>query len=159
MACIQNRVVRNLVTLEESASFADAARLMAERHIGSVGVRRGGKLIGLVTERELLAAMVSSADPGRTPLAKAMRADAPVVSVRATDGECAQLMRCRNTRHLAVRDGDEIVGVISMLDLVDLVVEDKQWSIDQLESYIRGGRSWQLSEPILTMFSHERAAS
>ena len=43
-----------------------------------------------------------------------------------------------------------------MLDLVDLVVEEKQWDIDQLESYIRGGRARQLSEPILTMFHHER---
>jgi hypothetical protein len=56
-------------------------------------------------------------------------------------------------------DGDEMVGVISMLDLADLVVEEKQWSIDQLESYIRGGRAWQLSAPINTPFSHEQAAS
>jgi CBS domain-containing protein len=159
MARIQNRVVRNVIALEETASCADAARLMAERHIGSVGVRRGAKLVGLVTERDLLAAMVVSADPGRTPLAKAMRSDTPTISVEATDAECAQLMRCRGTRHVAVKDGDEMIGVISLLDLVDLVVEEKQWSIDQLESYIRGGRAWQLSEPINTPFSHERAAS
>ena len=159
MACIQNRVVRNVISLEETASCADAARLMAERRIGSVGVRRGAKLIGLVTERDLLAAMVIAADPGRTPLAKAMRPDAPSISVGASDAECAQIMRCRGSRHLAVMDGEEMVGVISMLDLADLVVEEKQWSIDQLESYIRGGRAWQLSAPINTPFSHERAAS
>lgn len=155
MACIQNRVVRNVISLEETASCADAARLMAERRIGSVGVRRGAKLVGLVTERDLLAAMVISADPGRTPLAKAMRPDAPSISVRASDAECAQIMRCRGTRHLAVMDGDEMVGVISMLDLADLVVEEKQWSIDQLESYIRGGRAHELSHPIRTVFHHE----
>lgn len=159
MACIKNRVVRNVVSLDETASCEDAARLMAERRIGSVGVRRGGKLIGLVSERDLLSAFVLGGDPSRTALREAMRPGVPVISVQATDGECAQLMRNHGTRHLAVTDGDEIVGVISMLDLVDLVVEDKQWSIDQLESYIRGGRSWQLSEPILTMFSHEQPAS
>ncbi len=158
MACIQNRVVRAVVSLDESAPCREAARLMAERGIGSVGVRRGAKLVGLVTERDLVCAMGGGAHACHTTLGQVMRTDAPSVSPQATDRECAQLMRTGRTRHLAVKDGDEIVGVISMLDLVDLVVEEKQWSIDQLESYIRGGRAWQLSEPILTMFNHERAA-
>lgn len=159
MACIQNRVVRNVVALDETATCAEAARLMAERRIGSVGVRRGAELVGLVTERDLVSAISAGNDPSRTTLRLAMQPDAPVVSLGASDAECAQLMRTRCTRHLAVKDGDEIVGVISMLDLVDLVVGEKQWSIDQLESYIRGGRSWQLSEPIRTPFTHELPAN
>lgn len=158
MASIKNRVVREVVALDETATCADAARLMAQRRIGSVGVRHGAKLVGLVTERDLVAAMSAGNDPSHTTLRLAMRADAPAVSLQASDAECAQLMRTRATRHLAVKDGDEIVGVISMLDLVDLVVGEKQWSIDQLESYIRGGRSWQLSQPIETPFSHERVS-
>lgn len=158
MACIQNRVVRDVIALDESATCADAARLMAERGIGSVGVRRGARLAGLVTERDLVAEMSRGTDPRQTALAQVLRPDAPTVSLRATDWECAQLMRTCCVRHLAVKDGAEIVGIISMLDLVDLVVGDKQWSIDQLECYIRGGRSRQLSEPITTPFSHEPAA-
>ena len=72
----------------------------------------------------------------------------PTVAPYATDRECASVMRNRRTRHLAVQEDGEVVGVISMLDLVDLVVAEKQWSIDQLESFIRGGRAGQLSEPI-----------
>jgi hypothetical protein len=68
-------------------------------------------------------------------------------------------MRSGRTRHLAVREGGEIVGIISLLDLVDLVVDEKQWSIDQLESYIRGGRARQLSEPMSNLFSHEAQAT
>ncbi|BDG01355.1 CBS domain-containing protein [Anaeromyxobacter oryzae] len=158
MVTIRDRVVRNIVCLAASATCDDAARVMSEHGIGSVGVRREGKLVGLVTERELVAQMAAGADPSRTTLGEAMRAQVPAVSADATDAECAQLMRSRRTRHLAVKEGGEIVGVISMLDLVDLVVEEKQWSIDQLESYIRGGRASQLSEPIVTMFHHERMA-
>lgn len=158
MACIQNRVVRNVVSLDASASCADAARLMSERGIGSVGVRQGGALVGLVTERDLLTALVGGAAPALTSLHAAMRADFPTVPPQATDAECAQLMRTRQTRHLLVKEGAQLIGVISMLDLVDLVVEEKQWSIDQLESYIRGGRTWQLSQPITTLFAHQRAA-
>ncbi|WP_242342335.1 CBS domain-containing protein [Anaeromyxobacter terrae] len=158
MACIENRVVRAVVSLDESATFREAAHLMAERGIGSVGVRRGAKLVGLVTERDLVAAMGGGAHACHATLGQIMRTDAPSVSPQATDRECALLMRTGHTRHLAVKEGGEIVGVISMLDLVDLVVEDKQWSIDQLESYIRGGRAGQLSQPIMTLFSHGRAA-
>lgn len=158
MASIQNRVVRNVISLDASASCADAARLMTERGIGSVGVRQGEALAGLVTERDLVAALVSGADPASTSLRAVMRADFPVVPALATDAECAQLMRTRHTRHLLVREGAALVGVISMLDLVDLVVAEKDWSIDQLESYIRGGRTFQLSQPITTMFDHQRAA-
>jgi CBS domain-containing protein len=158
MACIENRVVRNVVSLDASASCAEAARLMTERGIGSVGVCQGGALIGLVTERDLVAALVGGADPAYTTLRTAMRADFPTVGVSATDVECAQLMRVRQTRHLLVREGEALVGVISMLDLVDLVVQEKQWSIDQLESYIRGGRTFQLSQPLTNMFNHQRAA-
>ncbi|HET8733443.1 MAG TPA: CBS domain-containing protein [Anaeromyxobacteraceae bacterium] len=158
MAFIENRIVRTVVSLDASASCAEAARLMTERGIGSVGVRQGGALIGLVTERDLVAALVGGADPAFTTLRVAMRADVPTVEASATDAECAQLMRVRRTRHLLVREGEALVGVISMLDLVDLVVQDKQWSIDQLESYIRGGRTFQLSQPITSMFDHQRAA-
>lgn len=158
MACIENRVVRNVVSLDINATFKDAAALMAERGIGSVGVLRDGKLVGLVTDRELVEAVALGAHPARSPLAGAMRADFPAVTPQSTDAECAQLMRKHRTRHLLVKEGEALVGVISMLDLVDLVVEEKQWSIDQLESYIRGGRAWQLSAPMTTLFTHEHVS-
>jgi CBS domain-containing protein len=154
MASIQNRVTRTVVALDDTACCAEAARLMTERGIGSVGVRRGGVLAGLVTERDLVAAIARGVDPTEAPLAVVLRPDFPAVAPQATDAECAHLMRARRTRHLAVREGGALVGVISMLDLVDLVVEEKQSDIEQLESYIRGGRAHQLSEPITTLFSH-----
>jgi CBS domain-containing protein len=153
MAIIRDRVTRRVICLAASATCDDAARVMTEHGIGSVGIRREGKLVGLVTERDLVAQMAAGADPTRTTLEEAMRPQIPSVAADATDAECAQLMRSRRTRHLAVQEGGEMIGVISMLDLVDLVVAEKQWSIDQLESYIRGGRARQLSEPIRTVFT------
>ncbi len=157
MARIESHVVRTVVSLDENATCAQAARLMADRGIGSVGVRRGVKLVGLVTERDLLTAVAGGAAPDRTPLARAVPAQLPTVPVSANEREAAEQMRAHHTRHLAVVEGGEIVGVISLLDLVELVVEDKQWSIDQLESYIRGGRAEQLSAPLRTIFTHPPA--
>jgi CBS domain-containing protein len=154
MACIQKRVVRNILSLDESASCGDAARCMFDHGVGSVGVRRGARLVGLVTERDLLTAVARGQAADATPLREAMSADLPAVSPLATDRECAQLMRSRHTRHLAVKERGEIVGMISMLDLVDLVVEEKQGQVEELESYIRGGRALGLSQPTRTIFEH-----
>jgi CBS domain-containing protein len=159
MASIRDRFVRNVVCLAASATCDDAARVMAHHGIGSVGVRRLGRLVGLVTDRDLVAQLAAGADPAETTLEQAMRPELPAVSADATDVECAKLMRAKRTRHLAVREGAELVGVISMLDLVDLVVAEKQASIDELEAYIRGGRAMALSEPIRTVFHHEPVAA
>ncbi len=156
MACIQNRVIRNVIAVAESVSCAEAARVMAEHGIGSVGVRRGDKLLGVVTGRDLLRFLAGSADARRSPIAAALRPDAPTVSAQASAQECAQLMRSHRTGHLAVEDAGEIVGVISLLNLSDLVVEDKEWKINQLQSYILGGHAQQLSQPITTLFNPGR---
>ena len=79
MASIEKRFVREVVSLDATATCSEAARLMAQRGIGSVGVRRGGKLVGLVTERDLVAAVVGRVDPDRTTLGEAMRADQPTI--------------------------------------------------------------------------------
>ena len=154
MARITNHVVRTVVSLDGTATCAEAARLMAERGIGSIGVRAGAKLVGLVTERDLLAAVSAGADPERTPIGRALPPQLASVPPTATEREAAEAMRNHHTRHLAVVENGEIVGVISLLDLVELVVEEKQWSIDQLESYIRGGRAAQLSSPLQSVFTH-----
>lgn len=157
MARIQNHVVRAVVSVDETATCAEAARLMSDAGIGSVGVLRARKLVGLVTERDLLAVLGGGADPARTAVGRALPAELAAIPPGASEREAAEAMREHRTRHLAVVDHGEIVGVFSLLDLVELVVEDKQWSIDQLESYIRGGRAAQLSAPLRTVFTHDHA--
>jgi CBS domain-containing protein len=154
MACIGNRMVREVVSLEATATCAEAARTMATVGIGSVGVTAAGKLVGLVTERDIVCKLAAGVDAGETPLRALLRAEQPTVSPCASDRECAATMRAHRTRHVLVKDGEEIVGVVSMLDLADLVLEEKEWRIDQLETYIGGGRCEKLSEPVCSMFDH-----
>jgi CBS domain-containing protein len=157
---IEKHVVRQIVALEETATLAEAAKLMAARGIGSVGVRRGGSLVGLVTDSELIAAISRGADPVTATLAAVLDPRRPTVTLSTSDRDCASIMRERRTRHLGVMEGGELVGVISMLDIVEMVVEDERWSIDQLEAYIRGGRAEQLSRPLDgSVFSHPAPAN
>ncbi len=158
MACIGNRMVREVVALDASASCAEAARKMSTVGVGSIGVTIGGTLVGLVTERDIVSHLGAGLDTFATPLAAILRPGQPAVSPCATDQECAALMRAHRTRHLLVKEGEAIVGVVSMLDLADLAVEEREARIDQLESYIGGGRCQQLARPVCSMFEHARAA-
>ncbi len=127
-----------VVALEGTASIGEAARTMASRKIGSVAVREGGEVVGLVTERDLLlAVLVRGADPGR-PLREAMRPEVPRVGAEASEDACAALMRDHATRHLLVEDRGQVVGVVSMRDVIAAMLHEKQYLIDQLATYING---------------------
>lgn len=159
MACIGDRMTREVVALDRSASCAEAARKMATVGIGSVGVTVGGTLVGLVTERDIVAHLAEGHDTFATSLGAILRPEQPSVSPCATDRECAAVMRAHRTRHVLVKDGEEVLGVVSMLDLADLVVEERESRIDQLESYIGGGRCQQLSKPVCSVFGRSAEAA
>jgi signal-transduction protein with cAMP-binding, CBS, and nucleotidyltransferase domain len=138
MATIEKQVTREVLALEDTTPCAEAARLMADRGVGSVAVRRGGRLVGLVTERDLVGRVLARGAAASTRIGEAMRTDLPTVSLAATERECAELMKKHFTRHLLVAEGGEVAGVISMRDVIQLMLDEKQYLIDQLQTYIDG---------------------
>jgi CBS domain-containing protein len=138
MATIERHVSRNVIALDASAPCVEAARLMTDKRIGAIGVREGGRIVGLVTERDLASRVVGRGDPGSIPIREAMRRDVPSVPATATESDCSNLMRDHYTRHLLVEDSGQVVGIISMRDVIRLMLDDKQWLIDQLQRYING---------------------
>jgi CBS domain-containing protein len=137
MSSIRKHVARKVVTLAADVPCREAARLMVEKKIGSIGIREDGRLTGLVTERDLVAAVVASGGDGTLPVGKAARA-LPRVSPEATEAECAELMRTHTTRHLLVEESGEVVGLVSMRDIIALMLDEKQFVIEQLNTYISG---------------------
>ncbi len=138
MASIRKHVTREIVTLEGSAPIRDAARLMADRKIGSVAVRDDGRIVGLVTERDLVVSVLARSGNANQPIREAMRSGLPRVGVDATEGECAAIMRDNTTRHLLVEERGQVVGVVSMRDIIQLMLDEKQFVIEQLQTYIEG---------------------
>ncbi len=144
MAIIEKRFNRDIVALDVSATVADAARVMADRRIGSVGVRKDGKVVGLVTERDLVFRGLAVGDTSKITLGEIARTDLPFVKPDTEDREVAEVMRRHYTRHVLVKDGTSVVGVVSMLDVLQLMLDEKEWLMGQLNQYIKGGRglSW-----------------
>ena len=138
MATIRKHVTRDIATLDANAPCREAARIMSDRKIGSVAVHVDGHVIGLCTERDLVVTVLARGGDGSQPVKEAMR-KLPRVEPTATETECAELMKRHVTRHLLVEELGEVIGVVSMRDLIQVMLDEKQFVIEQLNEYI--GRS------------------
>jgi signal-transduction protein with cAMP-binding, CBS, and nucleotidyltransferase domain len=138
MATIERHIARDLVSLPADASCREAARLMKERRIGAVAVTDSGHVIGLVAERDLALRVIGEGASGDCTVGEIVQRDGPAVGLRATEKQCADLMRANHVRHLLVREAEAVVGLISMRDVIVLMLEEKELVIQQLEGYISG---------------------
>jgi CBS domain-containing protein len=138
MATIRNHVTRDIVSVDADSPSRVAARLMADRRIGSVAVTEGGTIIGLATERDLVATVLARGNDGQMPIREAMRPGMPRVSPDESEGRAADLMKEHFTRHLLVEEKGQVVGVVSMRDIIQLMLDEKQFVIQQLSDYVTG---------------------
>ncbi|MGX5671693.1 CBS domain-containing protein [Thermomonas fusca] len=126
-----------IIAIGPEAPVIDAIRLMAERGIGALLVMQGARLAGILSERDYARKIVLQGRSSRdTPVRDIMTAE--VVSVAPGDSidHCMQLVTDRRIRHLPVVDAGEVVGVLSIGDLVKTVIELQRRDIDQLQRYI-----------------------
>jgi len=119
------------------APVLDAIKEMAQRGVGALLVMKNDKLLGVVSERDYARKVIlKSRSSSETPVSQIM--SFPVLTVRAdqTVNECMRIMTEHRVRHLPVVDGERVVGVLSIGDLVRAVLEEQQQTIAQLEQYI-----------------------
>jgi CBS domain-containing protein len=120
-------------------SVLEAVNLLAEKGIGALVVLDKGKLVGIVSERDFARKFEllhnSSLD---TPISQIMTANVITVSPRDTSQDCMQLMTDRHLRHLPVVAEGELIGLLSIGDLVKHTIAEQASLIQQLEQYIRG---------------------
>ena len=119
----------------------DALKLMAEKEVGALLVIEGTRLVGIISERDYARKVIlkgkSSLD---TPVKEIMTQKVIYVRPELTVEECMALVTEKHIRHLPVLEGDELVGVVSIGDLVKADIEAKVFMIKQLENYITGAR-------------------
>jgi len=121
------------------ASVYGALEVLAEKNIGALAVVDGGKLAGIVSERDYARKVVLADRSSRhTLVSEIMTAKVNTVAPTASIDECMELMTQRHIRHLPVLDGDELVGMISIGDVVKAVIADLAAMVEQLDAYIRG---------------------
>jgi CBS domain-containing protein len=133
--------VKGTETLSADLSLPvrEALVMMAENNVGSILVIADGKPIGLFEERAFTrAAAVQGQLALDGVIGDVMVSD--ILCVRSDTGieECMMLMTERRTRHLPVVDDDELVGIVSIGDILKQLIDDREVTIEHLERYIRG---------------------
>ena len=126
-------------SIRPSASVYEAVALMAEKNVGALLVMDGEKIVGMVTERDYARKVVLMSRSSRdTPLRDVMTPAVIYVRPDQTTEDCMALMTQSRIRHLPVIDGDKLVGLISIGDLVKSIMSEQTFIIEQLQNYISG---------------------
>jgi CBS domain-containing protein len=108
----------DVLTVEPTASLGEAARAMRRRNVGAAVVFDGDRLVGIFTERDLLRAIADSRHPDVGQVQSYMTADPVTLPPDHPPSEAARIMSERQFRHIPVMDGDELVGIVSIRDLM-----------------------------------------
>ncbi|MBU1360447.1 MAG: CBS domain-containing protein [Gammaproteobacteria bacterium] len=126
-----------LYTVTPDAPLSDAVSTMAEKDIGSLVVMEHGDLVGMLTFREVILAVVSNGGQVGGQVRKAMD-DAPVTCSAETDlDEIRRIMLERHARYMPVLDKRMLMGVISFYDVAKAVVDSQDFENKMLKAYIR----------------------
>ena len=117
----------------------EALQIMADKNIGALLVLEGGKLVGMMSERDYARRVILKGRFSKdTPVREIMASDVICVTPDQTPEGCMALMTEKHIRHLPVLEGNRIVGVISIGDVVKSIISSRDVRIDQLEHYIMG---------------------
>ncbi len=140
---MQRRIVPDLVSnqtlasLPPNATVRDAARVMAERHIGAVLVAVDGRLQGIFTERDVLARVVAAGlDPDDTVLGGVMTPNPDTVAPSDTASDALRRMTECGYRHLPVVNDDQLIGMVSIRDLYAAANSELAEDLEQREAFI-----------------------
>jgi CBS domain-containing protein len=140
MARVRDLVAdRVLFHVDESETVAGAARQMAAVHVGAIVVLQNGKLRGVFSERDLMLRVVlQRLDPESTPVRTVMSTQVSTVDEAASLEEALEAMHNHNCRHLPVTREGEVVGFLSMRDLMDYQLARQTEELRHMHAYIHG---------------------
>jgi CBS domain-containing protein len=136
---VLNQKGQGVYSIPPDASVYEALQVMADKNIASLIVLDDGKLVGIMSERIYAREIILK---GRTSFGTLVR---EVMSTRVLYAqpdqsvqECMAVMAANDLRHLPVLQNDELVGIVSIGDMVKSVIGDQKFSIEQYEHYIHG---------------------
>ncbi|GHD79843.1 CBS domain-containing protein [Vogesella fluminis] len=135
---LENKAIRELISVGPEMTVFQALQVMAERDVGAILVMEMGDVVGIFSERDYARRIVLL---GRTSAGTKVRdiMTGKVIFVHPEQSidECMALMTDRRIRHLPVMENDRIIGLLSIGDLVHATIAEQQFEIEQLVKYIR----------------------
>ncbi|MBA2615910.1 MAG: CBS domain-containing protein [Actinobacteria bacterium] len=132
MGSIRDVMTSNPTTCERSASVADAARVMAQEDVGPVPIVEGGRVVGIVTDRDIVVRVVAEGrDPSSTTLGEIVSSDLVTVQPDSPLSEALELMAQNQVRRIPVVEGDQLVGIVAQADVARAADEEETGEVVQ----------------------------
>jgi CBS domain-containing protein len=126
-------------SIDGGESVLEAIRLLAEKEIGALLVTDQGRPVGLFSERDYARKVALKGRSSQSTLVKEiMETRVPAAHPEQDIEECMAIMTDKRVRHLPVTNLGEVVGIVSIGDLIKAIIADQQFTIEQLERYIAG---------------------
>jgi CBS domain-containing protein len=126
-------------TIKPDATVYEAIELMAAKNVGAVPVVEHGRLLGILTERDYARKVILEGKSSKDTSVHQIMSPQPItVSPTDTVGECMRIMTDRRVRHLPVMEGGNLVGILSIGDVIRWMISAQTATIDQLTRYIYG---------------------
>jgi CBS domain-containing protein len=126
-------------SIAPDASVYDAIAMMADKRVGALLVMSGGELVGIISERDYARKVVLAGKHSKdTPVEDIMTRDVKAVTPEHTVEDCMMIITENRIRHLPVLRGRQVIGVISIGDLVRSIISEQADTIDHLHTYIHG---------------------
>ncbi|WP_266364015.1 CBS domain-containing protein [Tellurirhabdus rosea] len=138
-AILRGKSINTIYSVAPQATVYEALELMAEKNIGAVLVIENGRLAGIFSERDYARKVVLQSRASRdTTVREVMTANLITIAPDQRIEDAMRLMSEKHIRHLPVLDEGQLVGIISINDVVSAIIRDQKARIDSLESYITG---------------------
>jgi CBS domain-containing protein len=133
---------REVWTIAPDVTVYEAIKTMSEKNVGALPVVEGTKLVGMISERDYMSKVVLKGKSSKeTPVRDIMTCKVVTVGPDHNVSKCMEIVTENHIRHLPVMDGDELLGIVSIGDLVRWIIATQKMTIEQLEAYIAGGYS------------------
>jgi CBS domain-containing protein len=125
------------ISIRPDAPVLDVLKLLADKDLGAVLVMDGSRLVGIISERDCVRKIeLKGKSANATRASEIMTKEVIFVTPSQTNEDCMALMTGKHLRHLPVIDNEQVVGVLSIGDLVKDTISEQQFIIEQLEHYI-----------------------
>lgn len=138
-ALLQSKVNIDTHSISPGATVWEAISIMSDAGIGALLVMDAGRLVGIVSERDYLRKVALKGRASQTTaVEEIMTANPFTVSPDTSMETCMEMMTEKRIRHLPVAEGDSVLGMLSIRDVLEATMEEQKHLIQQLEQYIRG---------------------
>ena len=128
---------RDVLVISPAATVYDAVASMARHEVGALAVVLDRELVGIVSERDYARKVILQGRSSRETLVQEIMTPSPItVTLSCTVDHCLRIVTDHRVRHLPVVDCGELVGMVSIGDLVKTLISSQSYTIDQLHTYI-----------------------